>query len=103
MVNKVSWSTTDNILKRQSLPVKIVLLVCTVILFSFGIYKAWQEYQINSVNKFIDFFPTSSGGIAVVLNWQDNATNENGFIIERSNNGVANRTCSIRCKCNFIY
>ncbi|MFT6984905.1 MAG: hypothetical protein ACJAT7_000706 [Psychromonas sp.] len=61
-----------------------ILIVSALFLGVFVSYKLWQEYQIYVVNQ---INTTAGSGIEADITWQDDADDEDGFVVERKENG----------------
>ncbi|MCP4326455.1 MAG: fibronectin type III domain-containing protein [Alteromonadales bacterium] len=73
-----------SITKLISSPQNIALLAVIVVLVAFVGNKLWQEYQIYQINKMVQTYPTAAGGVTeLVITWEDYATNEDGYLVER--------------------
>lgn len=83
MFNKTQRTIASHSLENISSSIKI-LIVAAICLSVFVGYKLWQEYQIYVVTH-ID--TSAGGGTAVDITWQDDANDEDGFVVERKESG----------------
>lgn len=68
-------------------PLSFALLGVIVLLVFFISYKMWQDYQTYRINQMVQQFPTAAGATQIVISWQDDSSNEDGFIVERKEGG----------------
>ena len=88
MLNKLQKSITS-VLVETSLGIKIATFFAVVVCGGI-VYKVWHNDQLNDVytkvNEIIEVNPTSSGN-GVIISWQDNADNEEGYVVRRKQDG----------------
>ncbi|WP_019613748.1 hypothetical protein [Psychromonas ossibalaenae] len=85
---KLRGISTANFTTKVMTPGTILFSAIVISLIVLIGYKSWQEYRIYQINKMVQTFPTAGGtGTQTVISWMDNATDEDGYVVERKTDG----------------